>query len=215
MIIADIYKKFSVPPNLQEHMQKVYGVVAFIEQHWTGKEKIDWNLVKRAALLHDIGNIVRFDFDKHPEFLKEEQSRVDYWRDVQRGMVEKYGKDDHQATKKMLREVGGDEKLIKIIWEMRFGESVAINGSNSWPLKIILYADLRVLPQGIGTLEERLADIRQRLPKYASRPDFEYIVGACREIEKQAQKRVNVSLEQINKESLRMDSQSLLETEIK
>ncbi|KKU02892.1 MAG: hypothetical protein UX88_C0035G0003 [Candidatus Woesebacteria bacterium GW2011_GWC2_47_16] len=214
MKISDVYQKLSVPPNLQEHMLKVCGVVTFIEGYWIGGEEIDWNFIKKAALLHDVGNIVRFDFDNHPEFLRDEQSRVGYWRDVQKQMVEKYSKDDHAATKKILQEVGVDEKLIEIIWEMRFGKSVATRDSNNWPLKIILYADLRTLPLGIGTLEERLHDVRQRLSKYSTRADFKDLVNACRDIEKQIQQKVNIPLEQISDETLEIDSQVSLETEI-
>jgi len=213
MKISEVYKKFNIPPNLQEHMLKVFSTVSFIKEHWTGEE-VNWDLIVKAALLHDLGNIVRFDFDNHPEFLREEPPRIDYWKGVQERMVEKYGKDDHVATKKILQEAGADEKLIEIIWEMRFGESVATRDSNSWPLKIILYADLRVLPLGIGTLEERLADIRHRLLKYAARADFENLVEACRDIEKQIQEKVNVPLKQISEESVKMD-QVLLEKEMK
>ena len=91
---------------------------------------------------------------------------------------------------------------------------MATKDSNSWPLKIMYYADLRTLLLSIGTLEERLADIRHRLLKYAARADFENLVEACRDIEKQIQEKVNVPLKQISEESVKMD-QVLLEKEMK
>lgn len=57
MKISDIYKKFGIPPNLQEHMLRVCGVVSFIKKHWNNADiKIDWDLVKKTSLLHDLGN---------------------------------------------------------------------------------------------------------------------------------------------------------------
>src|SRR3990172_10228755 len=104
MKISEVYKKFNIPPNLQEHMLKVCSIVSFIEKHWT-REEVNWGLAKKVALLHDIGNIVKFDFEAHPEFLGEERSRLDYWRKVQRQVVKNYGKDDDEVTKKMLQEI--------------------------------------------------------------------------------------------------------------
>ena len=56
MKISEVYKKFNIPPNLQEHMLKVCSIVSFIEKHWT-REEVNWGLAKKVALLHDIGNI--------------------------------------------------------------------------------------------------------------------------------------------------------------
>ena len=71
MKVVEVYKKFGIPPNLQEHMLRVFEVTSYIEKHWKG-ETVDWDLAKKIALLHDLGNVVKFDFDKHPEFLGSE-----------------------------------------------------------------------------------------------------------------------------------------------
>ena len=90
MKIADIYNKFSITPNLAEHMMTVTGIAMYIGKYWRGP-KIDWEKVKKTALLHDLGNIVRFDFDKYPQFLGSEQSRIDYWKKIQAETINKYG----------------------------------------------------------------------------------------------------------------------------
>jgi len=213
MQIREIYKKFYIPPNLEEHMFRVCEIVSFIEIHWTGEE-VDWNLAKKLALLHDLANVVKFDLDKHPEFLEDEQQNVEYWKGIQRQIVEKYGDNDDEATKKMLLEIGIDQEVIEIIWNKRFGNSVATKDSNNWPLKIMYYADLRTLPLGIGTLEERIADVRERMPKYTIRPDFEDLVSACREIEIQIQQNMNISVSEINNNSVKVDSGYLLDLEV-
>lgn len=116
-------------------------MVSFIEGHWNNSQiKIDWNLVKKASLLHDLGNVVRFDFDKHPEFLGKEQVNVDHWKDIQKKVIGSYGSDDHEATERIL--------------------------------------------------------------KYTSRPDFEDLVEACREIERQIQGNLSLSVARINNKSI-------------
>ena len=197
MKIIDIYEKFGVPPNLQDHMLRVCGIVEYIEKHWVGKT-VDWNSTKRIALLHDLGNIVKFDFDKHPEFLGEEQKNIEHWKIVQSEIVQKYGVDDDEVTKKMLIELGVDGESIEIIFSKRFGNSVEVKNSDNWVLKVMYYADLRTLPFGIGSLESRISDIKDRMPKYTNRPDFESLVDACRDIEKQLQPKINISVSEIN-----------------
>ncbi len=191
-----VYKEFGIPPNLQEHMARVYGIVCFLENHWKG-DQIDWNLVKKVALLHDMGNVVRFDFDNHPEFLGDEQKNIEHWKQIQKEVIAKYGTDDHEATKQMLQQIGIDQDSINIILEKSFGNVITTSTSDNWPLKILLYADLRTLPQGAGTLEERIQDIRGRMPKYVARPDFEDLVAAARNIETQIQQNTSVSVSEI------------------
>ncbi len=209
MTITEIYDKFAIPPNLREHMLRVYGVVCFIEKHWKG-EPVNWDLAKKAALLHDLGNAVKFDLDAHPEFLGEEQMNVEHWKEVQRQIIEKYGSDDHETTGKMLEEIGADRQLIDIIQAKSFGNSVESSKSDSWPLKIMYYGDMRALPFGIGTLEERIDDVRNRMPKYTSRPDFEDLINACRDIENQIAANLDMPVSEINENSIKTESPSAL-----
>ncbi len=198
MQIIDIYKKFGIPPNLQEHMLRVCSIIEYLHQHWIGSAVVDWDLAKRTALLHDLGNIVKFDFDKHPELLGKEQRNIEYWRRIQIDIVQKYGADDHEATKKMLIELGVDNESIGIILNKSFGNSVETKSSDNWNLKILYYADLRTLPFGIGSLEDRISDVKERMPKYTSRPDFEDLVDSCREIENQLQQNIDIPVSEIN-----------------
>ncbi len=209
MKIREIYQKFGVPPNLAEHMLRVAGVARFICRCWKEKTAPDEKTVLRVALLHDLGNIVRFDFENHPEFLGKEQKNAGYWKKIQAKTIQKYGKDDHEATKKMLTELGIDKNSQETILNKSFGNSKEVRDSNNWILKIIYYADLRVLPLGIGSLKERLADIKNRIPKYAERTDFEDLVSACREVEKQLQTKAVFSKEEINDKNIPLDRQLL------
>jgi hypothetical protein len=213
MKVKAIYKKLGIIPNLAEHMVTVARVALLIKNHWQGP-KLDWEMVKKTALLHDLGNIVRFDLDKYSHFLGLEAVRIDYWKGVQMKTIAKYGKDDHQATKKMLDELGTDQKIIKVILNKSFGGSVQLARNNDWPAKILHYADARVMPHGVVTLEERIQDTRERMPKYANRPDFEDLVAATREIEKQIQEKLDIAVSAINQDSVKKIKENLLETEI-
>ena len=214
MRIKNIYQKFGTPPNLQEHMMRVCGIVIFIKNHWKGDIKVDWSLANKVALLHDLGNFVKFDLNKYPKFLGKEQSNIDYWKKKQREVIGKYGSDDHEATRKMLEEIGVNQQTIEIILNKSFGNSVETRDSNNWILKILYYADLRTLPSGIGSLEERIADVRDRMPKYTTRPDFGDLINACCDIEKQLQHCVNVSLSEINDKSITFDTKTMLDIEV-
>ena len=204
MKIIDVYKKFQIPPNLQDHMLRVCAIVEFIQKHWIGKH-VDWDLTKKIAMLHDLGNIVKYNFDNHPEFLGKEQKNIEHWRDVQSEIIKKYGSDDDEVTKKMLTELGLGGEIVEIIFSKRFGNSVEVKNSDNWALKIMYYADLRTLPFGIGSLEERISDIKGRMPKYTSRPDFEELLDACRSIEKQLLPNIDVPANEINDRNVLID----------
>lgn len=191
MKIDEVYQRFSVPQNLAEHMFRVFGVVCVISENWIGKP-LNWNLLKKLALLHDLGNIVKFNLTGDELSLKE----------TQKMMIDKYGADDHEATGNMVRELGFGDESIETIQSKSFGNSVAISESSNYLLKILYYADMRVLPNGVGTLEDRLSDVRNRMPKYTSRPDFEDLIGASKDIETQIQENVGILLSSINNETI-------------
>ncbi|NTW14967.1 MAG: hypothetical protein HGA38_01200 [Candidatus Moranbacteria bacterium] len=182
--LRQIYERFSVPPNLAEHMETVAQVVRVIRDHWIG-ESVDWDFIIQAALLHDIGNIVKFDFEAHPEFLGDEAKNVEYWKEVRTDIIARYGNDDHLASGNMLREIGVSDELLSTIQNKSFANAIDVAAGNDWNAKILLYADMRVMPHGVTSLEERLADVRRRMPQYYRRLDFEELLDAARDIETQ------------------------------
>jgi len=185
-------------------MIRVHGIVVFLQKHWKGKE-VNWDLIKKSALVHDLGNIVKFNLDKYPQFLGSEQKNMEYWKKVQREMIEKYGRDDHEATRQMLTEINVDPKIVQGILGKSFHNAVEIKNSHNWLTKILLYADLRAMPFGVVPLSERLDDVRDRMPQYTSRADFEDLVGAALDIEKQIQHHLNVEVSEIADDSIDTD----------
>lgn len=213
MKILDIYKNYKIPPNLQEHLLHVAKIGLFICEHWIGP-KINPEQIEKACLLHDLGNIVKFDFKKYPEFLKRDESRLDYWLEVQREVIERYGADDHEATAKMLEEIGIDREVRHVIMEKSFGNSLKTEKSDSWELKILFYSDLRVGPFGILSLKERLDEALGRLKEYKKRDNLDDLVKACRRIEAQIQANIDIKVSEISDKSIKVDVSEFLNLEV-
>lgn len=177
-------------------MIRVTVIVLYIRDNWKGPN-IDWKSLVIAALLHDVGNIVRFNFDANTDIYGSEALRLDYWKAKKQEMIEKYGADDHEATQNMLREIKADPAIVDNILSKSFADSVEISESHDWANKILLYADMRVLPDGIGTLKERLDELKQRRSDIANDPSFIAKISALEKLEKQIQENLSVPVASI------------------
>jgi 5'-deoxynucleotidase YfbR-like HD superfamily hydrolase len=85
--------------NLQDHQLRVAAVASIICDSFDfliNKEKII-----KVCLLHDMGNIIKFQLDYFPELNKPEG--LEYWQNVQKEFIAKYGPNEHNATMKIMR----------------------------------------------------------------------------------------------------------------
>ncbi len=196
MTTEDAYKLFRTPKNLQQHMLTVTGLICAVQEHWSGDD-IDWDGLIRAGLLHDLGNVIKFDLDKFPQLLGDELPRIEFWREEQKRLIAKYGNDDHAATGKMLDELGVDSKIKETIQAKSFGNIRKTASSSNWLPKILQYCDLRTSPHGLMTLDERVSDIEERYDKYAGRSDFPEMIAAAKSIESEIEQSIDTDLEQI------------------
>lgn len=147
-----------------------------------------------AALLHDVGNLVKFDFNQKVFNIGDER----YWRQQQMKLWKKYGRDDHVVTEAILKELNVKLDIIKWIKEKTFGNIIKlVKNKNKWETKILLYADLRVLPDGIGTIEDRIRDIQTRMPHYYTRPDFELMKRSIFKLQDQIQQQIRIPVTKI------------------
>ena len=136
-------------------MLRVAGVAKFILSG--GQYSINSNDLIAALLVHDLGNIVKFKL----------ASESSSWEIVQKETISKYGAGDYEATSNMLKELGVSDRVQCLVAEMVFGNLSTIIDSSDMSLKIGLYADQRVAPYGVVSLEERFSDLRKR---YESSP---------------------------------------------
>lgn len=196
MTTRDVYRQFGTPKNLQQHMLTVTALICSLKDHWIGEE-IDWEHLIIAGLLHDLGNVIKFDLDKFPALLGDELPRIDFWREEQKKLIVKYGDDDHVATGKMLDELGIGHEIKDTIQTKSFSNIIQTAESANWLPKILQYCDLRTAPNGLMTLDERVGDIKERYSKYANRADFPEMIEAAKSIEREIARSVDTKLESI------------------
>ncbi len=202
--ILEIYEHYKIMPNLVLHQLRVASVIALICKNLD--IKVDEDIAIQSGLLHDMGNIIKFDLTYFPEF--NEPLGLGYWQNVQKEYFDKYGLDEHEATQKILKELGINERVIEIDGKMTFGNLCIDKEGNDWELKLLHYADMRVGPFGILSYEDRMEDARKR---YANVPDDEMtreqnrreLLLACgKDIETQIFEHCKIRPEDINDESI-------------
>lgn len=158
MLISQIYHKYQIPPNLQRHMLEVGAVVEFLANQLKG-ESVNQPLLVEAALLHDLGNLVKFKDFISPEMKLDES----VWRKVQNELIEKYGKDAHQATILMVKELGlKNEAEVLVALEQCDHRYISTYGYPTLESRLLDYADMCVAPGGIVGFETRMADLVKR-----------------------------------------------------
>lgn len=155
MIVGELYDKYDLMPQLRLHQLRVGGVVKTLTN--------DHDSII-TALLHDMGNIVKFDLD-NPII---DINNLDHWKNVQKNTIKKYGNEAHVATYKILSESGLDRyaKYLKEESRTYDMETDKLNQSFfsnlSMPALTTLYADLRVSINGVVSMEERINDLVTR-----------------------------------------------------
>lgn len=159
--ISDIYREYTIMPNLALHQLRVAAVANTILEalHMQNASVVS------ACLLHDMGNMIKFRLTDFPEFL--EPQGLEYWEKVKSAMIEKYGPEEHIATKLIAEEIGVSEETMACLQAVGFSQSIK-NLDAPMEHKICAYADMRVGPKGVLTLQERFDDGRKR---YANRTD--------------------------------------------
>lgn len=193
VIIREVYDKYQIMPNLQEHQLRVAGVGKIIADNWRGK--IDTDLVIKTCLLHDVGNVVKFDLSERM-VKKYGIEDVKYWERVQTKYREKYGRDSHKAAEAIVSELGQDD-----VFEILREEYEVYNTATSAEIikagvaaKILLYADMRVVPEGVVEMGERVADLAKRYGR--ERKWFEFLF----EVEKNIQSQTTTDVAEITEE---------------
>lgn len=196
MKIQKIYDKYKIMPQLQLHMLRVTGVATLIVENF--RQDIDKNVIITVCLLHDIGNIVKFNLKKFPENLK--PYGYEYWKNVQNEFIDKYGKSDYEATYGILKELNIPKKLFGHINTMEFRKAPEnAKRKDSFEIKITQYSDMRVAPYGVANMEERLNEVQRRFMRNHGISDREFnkYRDGVQTIENQIFNNTNISPEDI------------------
>ena len=212
LTIQQIYNRYPITPNLARHMLRVAAVARLIVRNWKGPE-INGELITRIALLHDTGNILKFDLDGHSELLDEEQGNVEHWKALQKEAREKYGSDEHHMTLEIAEECGYSDDELAIMAGMGFGKSDEIADSPNYHRKIINYADQRVGPFGVLSLVERLDEARKRYENHPHKNrDWSrtaLLIQCIQQIESQIIQHCSIKSEDITDDAIRDDVEVL------
>lgn len=187
-------------PALQLHQYRVAGVGKLICDSLV--VPVGTTNIIKSLLLHDMGNIIKFKLGVFPEFCEPEG--IEYWEGVKSDFVNKYGNNEHEATYKIAREIKVDDKVLELIRAIGFSKAVDNLKSGDIEKMIVAYADQRVLPYRIGSLQDRFEDGHKRfyLKTTRSNSDFESGVEALQKIEKLIFSKSNIEPEDINDESV-------------
>ena len=201
--IGSIYERFRIPEHLQMHMLRVAAVGKLICRNWKGG-KINEDDVVAVLLLHDLGNVVRFDFDNEGlNAIYSEKSNLDEMREIMEGTIEKYGEDDHEVTDKMCRELGVNDRISFLLNNKAFVQNKEVCASGDFELKICAYADQRIGPLGVMGLRERLDEAKVRGSKSLQHPEVDLLIECALEIEGQVLGNADLSAGDINDDSVR------------
>lgn len=203
MKISEIYQKYQIPPHLQLHMYRVSAVAWTICDNFD--EELDKINIVAAELLHDMGNIIKFDLKLFPEFLEPEG--YDYWERVQKDYIARYGYDEHEATRIIANEVSTAPRIQELLNSVGSSKTSLIIKSKDKAKWIANYSDYRVYPHGVVSLKRRLEDGRKRyvnntrLNSVSMKKSIE-IEKFSYELEELIQKETSIDLNSITDESV-------------
>ena len=213
MNILEIYKKYQIMPQLAEHQLRVAAVGELICADWyrgmtrnltrnDAEAVIDRHNIVAACLLHDMGNIIKFDLEKAQNLLNRKID-IAHWQKVKDEYIKKYGGDEHIASILICKEIGVNPRVIELVDVIGFLTAALNAKGEDFGKKICQYADDRVGPLGVISLEERFMDLRKRYQNHKNntqiRVDFE---NSLRQIEKQIFGHCNIKPEDITEETI-------------
>lgn len=118
MTVREIYNNYKIMPTLRLHQLRVAAVGQIICDSIPDFK--DTKEVVVTCLLHDMGNIIKFDLNYFPEFLKPEG--LEYWQKVKEEYIQKYGNDEHHATQSIIAELLNSGKIRECADQVGFSK---------------------------------------------------------------------------------------------
>lgn len=168
--VINIYQLYNVPTNLAEHMLLVAALGHHISQNWL-QPTIDEELLIDTLLLHDIGNLVKFNLnsdasqrmiDQTKYLLNQSQYPLDYWQKKQQTMIDKYSGNADHANIAIVKELTDNPNISNLLENHSFESLEEYLRTDNWEKKLVFYCDLRFTPTGLSSIEERIEDLRRR-----------------------------------------------------
>lgn len=200
--IVEIYKDYRIMPNLVMHQMRVAAVAMQIIESLD--MEVDKESVIRACLLHDMGNIIKFQLDFFPEWNKPDI--LVYWQEVKDEYILKYGSNEHKASLLIADELGASVKIKDLVYCVDSASVETTANNDDFNRKICLYADGRVSPLGVVSINERSLEAKNRYKDHPNKFDEErrlHFNKNLYSIEKQIFYHTSIRPEDINDESIK------------
>lgn len=169
-----VYDMFDIFPFLQLHQLRVAKVVKQICSQLS--VDINTDLVIACALLHDMGNIVKINFNSPlaKQALRFSEHDVKYWETIKQNHINNFGEFAHIATTNILKKLTVDKEILDLVNFSSWQNIQEIIDGDNFEAKVLVYSDYRVVPDGVSSLDTRLSDLRRRYSTKAEWDDSEF-----------------------------------------
>ena len=162
-----IFKHYQLPNLLQNHLWRTASLMELMLNHWHGP-KLDKQLLIETMLLHDLGNLVKFNLSDTTPLMLLTDAELPLYRTLQAEWHQKYGTVVDEVTVQFVKELRliHAQAISQIILTHTEGTQPSTVNHDDWTQKLCDYTDFRVAPQGLVSLKERFDDLGKR---YAER----------------------------------------------
>lgn len=208
MNVKQAYTKYKIPPNLQKHMLRVSALSEILSENWNGVLS-DTKSLTLACLFHDMANIIKFNFDK-PMLFNNENKRANYWKNVQKDYLRKYGQDVHRATLLICKELDLPKPVLTLIAKLEWNNTLLVLKKENFVSALSIYCDMRIGPFGILPLKERLENLQTRNQEF----DIKSVRESANLLEKTLQKHITVDINMISNSLINKRFARLLKLDI-
>ena len=141
-------------------MQRVASLAEIITNNWTGAA-INSQAIIQACLIHDIAKPLHFDLTQQAQFGMTE-AEVKELASLQKRLITNYSPIEHEAVVKICKEVGCSVEAVKLVDNLEWENVSKLLISNDLESLIPIYCDMRIFPDGIMPLQERLDELKTR-----------------------------------------------------
>lgn len=164
---SEIFERYQLPELLQIHLWRTASLMEYLLKQWRGP-KLNHQLLIETMLLHDLGNLVKFDLTNTAPIMLLPPPELEKYRSLQAIWHQKYGTQVDAVTVQLINELKlvNGPAIRQIILTHSDSTLPTTVTNQDWSQKLCDYADFRIAPHGLVTLQERFADLAKR---YAGR----------------------------------------------
>lgn len=224
--ISQLFSRYQIPVNLEQHLIQVAALGQLICQNWAGSP-LNHDQIVSALLLHDIGNLVKFDLNQAwtKAILAESSAQnpdlpqsFKAWQNLQTQFRRRYSYNADEANFAIVKELKIDPAIINILRDHTFEDLAVLLASKNWAKMILFYCDLRFSSTGLVAVTERLQDLRARYqihdPRYTDPKIFARWLKNSLALENLLQQHTTLRLTQLTSSQLEPYFATLLQFQI-